>query len=347
MKILISSDGTHAHFYQRVAWANAFNSCGMQAMLWDCKNSSAFDAFDTFEPDLFLGQTYNLTEDVVKCIKERPWLKVGLRAGDWGDQTPEIDHNRFNILTCSQQEIHALKSLQQETGQVKFVHIHYAPEAISVTHNSFESIGIKPISLMMCADVLSYRQAIFDPTLSCDIGFVGGYWPYKAQVLDPYLMPLLEPFGQYKVKIFGNQPWKANQYCGLISDDKVKDVFVSSKICPNLSEPHAQEYGFDVNERIFKILYAGGFCISDNVIGYKTTFGEHVPLADDPEHFKELIDYYLDKPSERLKIAEAGRDHVKQNHTGFHRAAQILSAFGNEDLSKEVVKQYKENMNVF
>ena len=122
---------------------------------------------------------------------------------------------------------------------------------------------------------------------------------------------------------------------------------MSSKICPNLSEPHAQEYGFDVNERIFKILYAGGFCISDNVIGYKTTFGEHVPLADDPEHFKELIDYYLDRPSERLKIAEAGRDHVKQNHTGFHRAAQILSAFGNEDLSKEVVKQYKENMNVF
>ena len=116
MKILISSDGTHAHFYQRVAWANAFNSCGMQAMLWDCKNSPAFDAFDTFEPDIFLGQTYNLTEDVVKCIKERPWLKVGLRAGDWGDQTPEIDHERFNILTCSPQELQALKILNEETG---------------------------------------------------------------------------------------------------------------------------------------------------------------------------------------------------------------------------------------
>ena len=122
---------------------------------------------------------------------------------------------------------------------------------------------------------------------------------------------------------------------------------MSSKICPNLSEPHAQEYGFDVNERIFKILYAGGFCISDNVTGYKTTFGEHVPIANNPEHFKELVDYYLSKPTERLKLAEAGSAHVKENHTGFHRASEILAAFELRDLSQEIVKQYKENINAF
>ena len=44
---------------------------------------SAFDAFDLFEPDMFLGQAYNLTSDLIKCIYERPHLKVGLRAGDW------------------------------------------------------------------------------------------------------------------------------------------------------------------------------------------------------------------------------------------------------------------------
>ena len=47
MKVMISSDGPHAHLFQRTAWANAFNACGIQAELWDCKNVTAFDAFDT------------------------------------------------------------------------------------------------------------------------------------------------------------------------------------------------------------------------------------------------------------------------------------------------------------
>jgi len=70
-------------------------------------------------------------------------------------------------------------------------------------------------------------------------------------------------------------------------------------------------------------------------------------MADNPEHFKELVDYYLNKPTERLKLAEAGNTHVKQNHTGFHRASEILAAFELQDLSQEIVKQYKENMNAF
>jgi len=54
MKVLISSDGTHAHFYQRKAWMNAFSACGIETGFWDCKNVTAFDAFDGFEPDIFL-----------------------------------------------------------------------------------------------------------------------------------------------------------------------------------------------------------------------------------------------------------------------------------------------------
>lgn len=80
MKVMISSDGGHAHFFQRSAWANAFRACNIEAHLWDCKNVTAFDAFDTIEPDVFLGQSYNLDDATIKCIYERPHLKVGLRA---------------------------------------------------------------------------------------------------------------------------------------------------------------------------------------------------------------------------------------------------------------------------
>lgn len=342
MKILISGDGPHAHHYQRMAWANAFMSSGYQVAYWESKNRPAFDVFDDFEPDIFLGQSYNLDEATIKCIYERPHLKVALRAGDWGDHAAIVDKEKYNILFCSPKEREMLKKLKDETGQPEFVHIHYTPEAIQWTHNYFETIGIRSVSLMMCADVLSYSGGKFDPALECDIGFVGGYWPYKGQVISKYLFPLLNPMGRHRVKIFGNQPWPVNQYCGMIYDEDVKNLFKSAKICPNLSEPHAQEFGFDVNERIFKILYAGGFCISDNVEGYQTIFGDSVPLAESPEHFESLIDQYLNDPEAREKLSNKGREIVESGHTSVHRVAQILSEFGYKKESKDIVESYED-----
>ena len=194
---------------------------------------------------------------------------------------------------------------------------------------------------MMCADIITYNNSVFDPTLECDLGFVGGYWPYKGQVLDKYLLPLLHPIGKYNVKIFGNQPWGVNQYCGLIADEDVKNLFASAKICPNLSEPHAQEFGIDLNERIFKVLYAGGFCIADNVEAYKM-FGDGIVIAESPEDFKEKIDHYLNNTSERVDIAAKGYQYIINNHTSVHRAAEILNYFGLEQLSQKALESYKE-----
>ena len=111
MKILISSDGVHAHYYQRLAWLNAFQTIGINAQLWDCKSVSAFDIFDVFEPDIFLGQSYNIDEALIKCIYERPHLKVGLRSGDWGDHETAVDKSIYRILFASSKEKNVLKKL--------------------------------------------------------------------------------------------------------------------------------------------------------------------------------------------------------------------------------------------
>lgn len=341
MKILVSSDGVHAHYFQRLSWVNAFRAYGIDAVMWDCKKVSAFDAFDTFEPDLFLGQSYNLTESLLKCIYERPHLKVALRAGDWGDHEDSVDKSKYNILYCSEAEKQILKKLKEETGKPDFVHIHYKQEDISKTHNNFASIGIDVKSLMMCADTLTYGGSSFDNALSCDMGFVGGYWPYKGIVINDYLFPLLNNVGEYKVKIFGNQPWPVNQYCGLIKDHKVKDLFRSASISPNLSEPHAQKFGIDINERIFKILFSGGFCVSDNVEAYNI-FEDGIVLAHGPEDFKLKIDHYLHNPKEKNEISKRGRKIVIQKHTGFDRAAQIAQYLGMNNLSNSILNKKME-----
>lgn len=337
MKILICNDGRHAHFFQRVSWANAFKVAGHEVFFWEKQNTSAFDAFDQAEPDIFLGQSYNLDEPTVKCIKERPHMRVGLRAGDWGSHEQEVDKSRFNILFCSEQEKRLLEHLKNETGAPDFVHIHYPDWAVRQTHNHFENIGIKAVSLMMCADTTVYGMGEHREELACDIGFIGGYWPYKGIIIDQYLMPLLHPVGKYNVKIFGNQPWPANQYCGMIQDQKAKDLFASAKICPNLSEPHAHEFGFDVNERIFKVLFAGGFCITDNVKGYEL-FGDGIVTADSPSDFQEKIDYYLNHPEEVKEIKDRGYWTVKNAHTNYHRAAEIMDLFGYKDEAKRILR---------
>lgn len=338
MKILISSDGIHAHYYERMAWAKAFTQCGHDVVLWDCKSISAFDVFDKFEPDIFLGQSYNLDRALLKCIKERPHLRIGLRAGDWGDHESTVDKTKYNILYCTDKEKEILKKLKDETGQPEFIYIHYPERAIDITHNHFKSIGIKAASIMMSADIITYANAKYIPYLDCDIGFVGGYWPHKGIIIDQYLTPLLFPIGKYKVKIFGNQRWNVNQYCGLISDSNTANLFASAKICPNLSEPHAHAYGFDVNERIFKILYAGGFCIADNVESYKI-FNDGVVIAESPEDFKSKIDYYLQNREERVKISNIGKNIIKKNHTSHHRAAQIMDLFGYKFESKKILER--------
>ena len=345
MKILIQSDGVHAHYYQRLSWVQALQSVGIQAQLWDNQAMSSFDIFDRLEPDIFLGQAYNLDKSLLKCIYERPHLKVGLRAGDWGSHDKEVDRSIYNILFGTQQEKELLKRLKEETGQPEFVHIHYDAEAVKCTHDQYETLGIKPISLMMCADTISYGGAQFSPALECDIGFVGGYWPYKGQVIDQYLLPLCYPLDKYKIKIFGNQPWGINQYCGLIDDSDVKHLFASAKICPNLSEPHAQRYGFDVNERMFKVLYCGGFCISDYVKSYEM-FGDGIVMADSPSDFRDKIEHYVQHPDERAEISEKGQRYISENHTGFHRAAEIMNAFGLDGLANHILQQYKGGINV-
>ena len=118
-------------------------------------------------------------------------------------------------------------------------------------------------------------------------------------------------------------------------------MFVSAKICPNLSEPHAQEFGIDVNERIFKILYAGGFCISDNVESYNM-FGDGLVMADSPQDFQNKVDYYLQNQDERKRISRIGRNIVKETHTGFHRIATILKELGHINLSNSILKSAKE-----
>jgi spore maturation protein CgeB len=97
----------------------------------------------------------------------------------------------------------------------------------------------------------------------------------------------------------------------------------------NVSEPHSTDLGFDIIERPFKVLAAGGFCISDRVDEMSEIFTEsELMRASSPKDFANLVRYYVAHPEERQKFVAAGQAKVLAAHTYHHRVAQMLKEFG-------------------
>lgn len=326
MKIMISNDGPHAHYYIRLGWAKVFQAIGHEVAIWDTQTKSPYDAFDEFEPDIFMGQTYNVDRAVFNCIAERPDLKVVMRASDWGDMQNHIDTEKYPILTANKAEIVWIERLKREHDKPNFVHNHYHDNWLKETHNRWKTVGINTVSLIHAADVFDYAEAGEVDFLKSDVAFVGGYWPYKARCLDKYLLRLCHPVGKFNIKIFGGSSWPVIQYLGRIQNENVKHVFRSATVCPNISEPHSQEFGYDIIERPFKILMSGGFCISDYVesMANDVFTNEEMVFAKTPEEFEKLVEYFVNNPDERLPYIERGHRCVLDNHTYFHRVAKIF-----------------------
>ena len=339
MRILISNDGMHAHHYIRIGWAKALSYAGHEVMLWDIRSQPAFDVFDEFDPNFFIGQTYNLDRATFKCIAERPQLKVIMKAPDWGDVQKDIDSKKYQVLFASDADKTNIEKLKQSTGKPDFVYAHYLDEDIKYTHNKWEEIGVKTSGMLNAADIFEYVNGKEISYLKSDMSFIGGCWPYKAQSFDKYLTPLFNPPGRYNIKIFGNQPWhqaSSHVYMGFVSDGLVKDIMKSATICPNISEPHAQDFGIDVNERVFKILSNKSFCISDNITALTKIFdNDEVIFASTPSEFKETVDHFIEHPQERLPYIQKGYSKIVKSHTYFHRVAKMFRLLG---LDEEVKK---------
>ena len=337
MKILIGNDNFNAHYYIRVGLAKAFNACGHQTHIWNINEKPVFDVFDEFEPDIFIFQTYNLNKDVIQIIKERPHLKCIMKAADW-DLIGKIDPLIYPVLQASQEEIDNVMDLFEETGLPNYLYIHYHPDYIEETHAGWIKKGLRVESQLSGADIFEAHGRNI-PNLRSEVVFIGGYWPYKAQTLDKYLIPICN---KHNVKIFGNSQWPVPQYCGYIDNDTANDILSSSIICPNLSEPHSQVFGYDVIERPFKLLANSCFVISDYVEGLSKLFdNDEIVFAHTPEEFHKLVSHYVKYPNERIPYTIRGFQRVIKEHTYFHRVSQIFERLGYEDESQKCLEVYQ------
>lgn len=338
MKILIANDcGKSAHYYERLGLARAFTACGHECIIWDTNTKSEFDAFDEFEPDIFIGQSYRITNALIRCIKERPALKVIMKAGEWGQSCFDINNQKFPVLIATEKEKELVEKLKQETNKPDFLFIHYHPDFIDYTHGTWKP-ETNVVSLMNAADIFSFTRGIKQDKYECDIMFLGGYWGYKSQTLSKYILPLCENF-KYKIKIFGNSAWPCPQYCGFLPEGEEANALASAKICLNIHEPHSQVYGYDIVERPFKLFSNKCFMVGDYVEGLNKLFGDRPTLCKSPKEFIKNVEYFLKNWNNIQDQINNTKEHLFQetikNHTYFDRIASI---FKNLDLLEEYNK---------
>ena len=329
MKILIKHE-KNASNYIYTGLARAFNSLGHECLFWQ-DGYAAFDVFDAFEPDIFIGQGYNLDRATIKCIRLRPEMKVLLKVGCWGQVCQDVDTEKYPILNATDEEMKSVGQVAASLSAIKnlvlFNYVH--PNRKDYLMGAWEETVAKTIGLLPAADMTECEAGVFDPSLECEIGFAGGYWPYKGENLDKYIVPLCYPVGKHKVKIFGNQAWPVPQYMGMASDKTVRNLFKSALICPNVSEPHANVFGFEVNERVFKLAASGAFFISDPIASLTEDIftKDEAVVAENPKDFHDLVQDVIKNPEARESHIYACQDTVLKNHTYTHRAKQILESF--------------------
>lgn len=339
MKIMISNDGPTAHYYIRKGWAQAFTYAGHETVIWNIQQKPAFEAFEEFEPDIFITQTYNLDRSIIKNIKSRPHMFVAMRTGENSDFS-DYNKSKYPILNASNDEISLIRELRDSCGQPNFLFSHYHQDDINITHERWIKDGFKVIGLMNAANLFDYVKGKEKEEHKSDIAFVGGYWPYKSITLDKYVLPLCN--GDYKIKILGNQPWNTNKYYGFIPQDEEKHVLKSANICLNVHELHSQELGYDVIERPFKLMSNKCFVISDYVQRLHNLFPE-MPMAKTPEEFKFLVDFWLKPENREKKEYIISRQYeAVMAHTYFDRCVKIFDSFGLDDMATKLLDKKHE-----
>lgn len=341
MRILFQHDSTigNGNFPPRIGLCNVFIALNHTVIHWDMTSKNCFDAFSEADPvDLFIGQTYNCSRAVTKCIAIRPEMRVIMQASSWGDLISEINLKENPILVPTDEEKGVLSKLKKETGKPDFVYQNYATRWVKSCLGKWESeAGIPAFSNLNAADYYKYNKGVACDKFKSDVNYVGGKWPYKSATIDKFLVPLLHndtapknPLTGEKisVKIWGNQGWQGYpQYLGYATEEDLRHIFASSTCIVNVHESHSNQYGFDCVERPFKVFCSKGLPISDYVESFdKDIFpnGE-MPFYKTYDELTDLIQYFITKPNVRLQHIENGYNTVLKHHTYHNRVSDILS----------------------
>lgn len=186
------------------------------------------------------------------------------------------------------------------------------------------------------------NEALFSPLFprryEHDVSFVGGRSPYRE-----WLVRRLRKAG-YKVDAYGDR-WPA----GMLSTEEMVRVFRTSRVNLNMSNSASWDLRYllssprafrntlrstktseQIKGRHFEIPACGGFQLSYYVEGIEAQvrIGEEIAIYVSPEDMIEKVAFYLEHEAERERVADAGLQRVRAEHTYGARFREAFRRLG-------------------
>lgn len=302
-KILLFNPDGGAPYYIVRGYINAFRALGHEAGLYDGKSWN--------HPDIFINDS-GWRQEVPLNHKR---TKLVIHVNPWGKYKikPENINEPYDVIDW----------VRNQKPDLLFGY------AMGNLINKFwnywiEKMGIPVLGLPTAAD-----STIFKPDKNIepfyDVSFVGGRWNYKNKSLDKWLDPLLYKFKNHIIYGWGGWQNTPFNYKGSEIKDIVK-VFNESRICPAISEPHTQEFGIDIPERIFKTALCNCVTITDKIKqfeDYNIPDGI-IPMAKSPEEMITLAEKYISSPKLAKELTAEQQHIILERHTYIVRAQNIL-----------------------
>jgi hypothetical protein len=318
--------GHGAMKYIRLGQGRALQAAGYNVVFYDPDNQNIpvldlFKRLDQQNLSVVVLGSYQLNRPLLKALLARPHLQLILFTPNYSDwEMPK------EVLCANDNEVKMVEQLKTVMNGLDSCFTYYSHEWLDATHSKWRNIGLEPRSSLLAADLNDYSFGNKVDALACDVGWVGGWWDYKAQNLKQYLLPLCG--GNLNVKLFGYGGFPVAENLGTIQDGNVKHLYASAKISPSIYEPLA-DLGFDISERIYKIMSCGGFCVSQPHKGLKPALpnGSYVE-SESPEDFIEKVNHYVANPSERLPFIREGVKYAYTEGNYFARVRNILELIG-------------------
>jgi spore maturation protein CgeB len=244
----------------------------------------------------------------------------GVRTFTWlGIKPSKVSSGILRLLrTCDYVFIYDPDYIEYYNNYLKINNVHVVPLGCDVSY--FDSVRTEENSQMQYGVDVSF-VGLFDKHrekyLKALSGFNLGIWSWN---IYDYKSPLIE------------------FHKGIVYGKSMIEVFKSSKIVLNIHRDFEKSGG---NYRLFEIPAAGAFQIVDEKknIGNYFKIGEEIVTFRDENDLRRKVKYYLEHPDEREKIARAGYERVKRDHSLVDRLQKMLGIiYAHDTVSKNVVR---------
>lgn len=250
-------------------------------------------------PDLVIAHSAWIPPSMVEKIKQKTRAKIVL----WFPDHP-ANIGRGYVYKAPYDALFFKDGWLVERAKILGRNTHYLPEA--------------------CVPEWHRRVELTDDERAqygCEVTTAGNLYYYRALILERLI-------SRYRVKLWGppvprwlDSPVRDVHQSRSVTELEKSKAFLAAKIVVNTFQGEVE----GVNQRLFEIAGCGGFQLCEYRDEVQNFFevGKEIEVFRTTDELIEKIDYYLARPGERQRIADAGYAKAHQEHT-FEKRLQVM-----------------------